>query len=140
MGFAALKTVTGTNPAANTEITETVPSGKSWIVRSISIPCVQGATQTPLPILVVKDEAGAIIYESPGSDTVQATSTTTQYNWAEGLTISGQIGATTNVHAFAPLPRDLSLKAGATISTNTIGIGANTNYGAPIIVVEENVF
>lgn len=135
----ALTIKTGTNPAANVEITETVPAGKVWEVTCISVLCVQGITQTPQPILVI-DDGTNVIYESYGSTTAQAVSTTCRYTWAPGLTISGLIGATTNVHTIAPLPYELTLKPGYRITTNTIGKGANTDYGAPILYVAELTF
>lgn len=132
---ADVAVLTGTDPAANAEIAETVATGKFYELLSISVACVQGITQTPQPILVIKDSAGKVIYESWGCTTAQAVSTTCQYTWAPGLTLTGLIGATTNVHACAPLPEGLILGPGFTITTNTIGKGANTDYGAPILYV-----
>lgn len=132
---ADIVTLTGTDPAANTEISETVAAGKGYELLSISVACVQGITQTPQPILVLKDAAGKIIYENFGSSAVQAVSTTCQYTWAPNLTLSAQVGATTNVHSTSPIPLGFILLPGYTITTNTIGKGANTDYGAPILYV-----
>ncbi len=126
----------GTDPAANTEISEVVPAGKHWRLIAVSVALVQGATQTPQPILVI-DDGTNILFESFGSSAVQAVSTTCQYTWAPGHTLSGQVGATTDVHSVAPLPAGLVLKAGYRIRTNTLGKGANSNYGAPLIYVVE---
>ncbi len=139
-GFGTYDTVlqiNGTDVAADTEITETVTADKSWLVLSVSVALVQGATQTPQPILVVTDAADDVIYESFGSTTAQAVSTTCRYTWAPGLTLSGQVGATTNVHATASLPAGFIIPAGYKIKTSTIGKGANTNYGAPSLYVVE---
>lgn len=131
MGFGALpQRVAGTDQAANTEITDTVPANETWRLISVTVALVQGATQTPQPILVIDDGTNTI-YESFGSSAAQAVSTTCQYTWAEGLALSGQVGATTNVHSNAPLPKNLILSAGWRIKTNTLGKGANTDYGAP---------
>ena len=127
---------TGTNPAANTEITETVPAGTSWLLVSVTVALVQGITQTPQPILVI-DDGVDVIYESFGSSAAQAVSTTCQYTWAPGHTLSGQVGATTNVLSVAPLPAGLILPAGFRIRTSTVGIGANSDYGAPSLVYVE---
>jgi len=126
----------GTNPAANAEVSETVPAGKSWVLLSVTVACVQGATQTPQPILVI-DDGTNVIYESFGSTTVQAVSTTCQYTWSPGLTLTGQIGATTNVHSTAPLTEGLVLQAGYRVRTNTLGKGANTDFGAPALFIDE---
>lgn len=130
----AVAAVTGTNPAANAECSDSVPAGEVWELLAYSVACVQGITQTPQPILRIT-AGGVIVYESFGSTTAQAVSTTCRYSWAPGLTISGLIGATTNVHSVAGLPAGLILSAGDTIATVTVGIGANTDYGAPIIYV-----
>lgn len=130
------KRVTGADPAANAELGDTVPAGKSWWLLSVTVALVQGATQTPQPILVIDDGATSI-FESIGSSTAQAVSTTCQYTWAGDVQLTGQVGATTNVHSVAPLPQNLLLPPGYRIRTNTVGIGANSNYGAPSYFVIE---
>jgi hypothetical protein len=134
----ALYTVqkTGTDVAANTEFSETVPTGKAWQLISVSVALVQGATQTPQPILII-DNGSTVIFENFGSSAAQAVSTTCQYTWSAGLTLSGQVGATTNVHSTSGLPANLVLNAGYRIRSSTIGIGANSNYGSPAIFVME---
>ncbi len=130
------KSVASADPPANTEFTLTVPTGKLWVVKSVTVALVQGATQTPQPILIL-DDGSSVYAETFGSSAVQAVSTTCQYNWAPELALSGQVGATTNVHATAPLPPDLWLPAGGRIRSSTLGIGANSNYGpARAFVVE----
>lgn len=132
----ALKQVNGTDVAANTEISETVPAGKHWLLLAFSVALVQGITQTPQPILLL-DDGTDIIAELFGSSAAQAVSTTCRYTWAPGLPLSGQVGATTDVHATAPLPEGLILPPGYRIRTNTLGKGANSNYGAPSLYVAE---
>lgn len=126
----------GTNPAANTEFSETVPAGKAWRLFAVSVALVQGATQTPQPILVI-DDGTDVIFESFGSTTAQAVSTTCQYTWAPGHPLSGLVGATTNVHSVGPLPLGLVLPAGYKVRSSTIGKGANSDYGAPSLFVAE---
>jgi len=75
----------------------------------------------------------AVLYEGYGSSAAMGVNTTCQYVWAPGLTLSAQVGATTNVHSSAPLPEELVLIAGNRINTNTLGLGANSNYGRPAI-------
>lgn len=136
VGRGVRKVILGTNPGANTEISETVPDGKYWLVQAISVALVQGATQTPQPILVI-DNGTTSIFESFGSSAVQAVSTTCRYTWAPGLAVSGQVGATTDVHALAPLPGELLLPPGYRVKTNTLGKGANSDYGVPALYVVE---
>lgn len=134
---AMLKRVAGTNPAANNEVSEAVPADRLWQLLAIYVPLVQGITQTPQPILQLTDASDNVLAEIYGSTAAQAASTTCAYTWARGISVaSGQIGATTNVRSFAPLP-DVILKAGFKIKTVTIGIGANSDYGVPSLFVAE---
>ncbi len=128
--------VAGTNPAANTEFSETVPAGKQWQLVSVSIALVQGLTQTPQPILVIDDGVN-VVFESMGSSAAQAVSTTCQYTWGADLPLTGQIGSGTNVHSTAPLPDGLLLPAGYRVRSVTVGIGVNSDYGAPSLYVVE---
>lgn len=134
--ISVLKRFNGTNPAANTECSDTVPAGKSWIVLAYSVQLVSGGGDTPQPILTV-DDGTTVMFESFGSTTAQAVSTTCRYTWASQLPLTGLIGATTNVHSTAPLPRDLVLYGGSRIRTTTIGASATTDYGAPSLYVIE---
>jgi hypothetical protein len=133
--WRAPQVVLGTNPAANAEWTQTVPATEIWLVLAVSVSCAQAATQTPQPLLRITDGT-SVFFESFGCTTAQAVSTTCQYTWAPGLVISGLIGATTNVHAVAPLPENLICLPGYVISSGTtVGLGANTDYGAPAFYV-----
>lgn len=258
--IAAIRQVVGTDPAANTELSEVVPADCQWTLLGLSVPLVQGITQTPQPILQIltaadaQDEiqalavdagavagsfklrftpparyaplgagpfttaaipaasaytagdiqaalraiagagldtvtvvggaspfavtftggvyggkdvpllevientlednladpvdvevtlttagrSGGIVYEGFGASAAQAVSTTCRYSWAVGLPLSAPVGATTNVHATAPLPEDLVLGPGYRIRTSTLGKGANSDYGAPSILVVEH--
>lgn len=130
-GSAATPTqLNGSNPAAGAEVSQTVPGGERWELKAVSVALVQGLTQTPQPILQI-DDGTDVVYESFGASAAQAVSTTCRYTWAPGHTLSGLVGATTNVHAVAPLPFGLVLDAGWRIKTVTLGIGANSDYGAP---------
>lgn len=134
-----LKTIVGTNPAANTELSDTVPVAKFWKLLSYSVQLAQGATQTPLPNLVITDGTGEI-FSAPGASAAVSAATTTQMTWAPGLTLTAGAALTRN---YAPLPSygafslGLILPAGYKITSVTTGIGANTDYGAPRIFVVE---
>jgi len=131
--LASVVQLNGTDQAANTEISETVPADEFWLLLAVSVALVQGITQTPQPILVI-DDGVDVVFESFGSSAVQAVSTTCRYTWATGLLLSGQVGAGVDVHAVAPLPSGLLLPGGYRIKTNTLGKGANTNYGSPSLL------
>ena len=118
---------TGTNPAANAEISQTVPAGKFWLLMSVSVSLVQGITQTPQPVLIV-DDGTNVLFESFGASSAQNSSITTQYTWAPNLPLTAGGAATV---CTAPLPVSLVLGPGYRVRTSTLGIGANTDYGAP---------
>jgi hypothetical protein len=132
-GNAILRSFTGTNRAANTEVSETVPTGKVWELLAVTVSLAQGATQTPQPTLVIADGTNTI-YAGLGASSAQNSSVTTRYTWAPGLTLTAGAAATV---ANAPLPAGLILPTGYTIATSTAGIGANSDYAAPQIFVVE---
>lgn len=134
--LASWKRVAGADPAANVEISDTVPTGKWWMLFSISVSLVQGLTQTPQPILVIDDGAN-VIFEMIGSSAAQAVSTTCQYTWAPDAPLTGQLGSAAGIHSMAPLPNFLLLGPGFRIRTSTLGLGANSNYGVPSYYVAE---
>lgn len=133
------KWVTGANPAANTEITDAVPAGKVWELLGIAFTLAQGATQTPLPTLVIDDgtsTVGSTVgYQAPCASSAQNASVTARYFIFPGLTLSAG-GAATSIYSPFPLG-GLILPAGSRISTSTAGKGANTDYGAPLYLVVE---
>lgn len=130
-----VKVVVGADPAANTEFSITVPAFEWWELLAVSVALVQGITDTPLPRLRITDGANTLLV-SHGSTAAQAVSTTCQYTWAAGGGApSGQVGATTAVSSQGGLPRGLKLPPGSVISSLTAGLGANSNYGAPVAIV-----
>lgn len=131
---AVLTVYTGTDQAANTEFSETVPAGEQWQLLSVTVSLAQGATQTPQPALVI-DDGTTILYLGYGSSAAMSASTTCRYTWAPGLTLTGQIGSSTTVRSNAPLPANLILSAGFRIRSITSGIGANSDYAAPAFYI-----
>lgn len=128
--------VTGDDPAANTEATLTVPAGKHYELLAVCLVIVQGATQTPQPVLQI-DDGSTVLWEGFGSSGAQQASTTCRYTWAPGLTLTAQVGATTGVRSNAPLPEKLILGPGFRVNTVTVGKGANTDLAAPVLYVAE---
>jgi len=126
--------VVGTNPAANTELNDLVPAGHFWWLLSVTVSCVQGATQTPLPSLIIDDGTNNI-YTSVGATGAMTAATTAQFTWGVGLVVSALIGTSPAIVATAPLPEFLFIGPGFHIKTLTAGIGANTDYGAFVYYV-----
>jgi hypothetical protein len=134
--LGVFKRVVGADPGAGAEFSMTVPTGKSWWVISVIVTLVQGITQTPQPILVIDDGANSV-FESLGSSAAQAVSTTCVYTWAGDVQITGQVGSGAGIHSLAPLPQNLVLPPGYRIRSNTLGIGAASDYGVPAALVCE---
>jgi hypothetical protein len=135
--MAALQPYIGSNPAANAEFSITVPAGKFWKVLSVTVSLVQGATQTPQPILVI-DDGTNVLFESFGATGAQSASTTARYSWvAGGPQPAALVGTTPNIHAVAPLPSGLVLPPGSRIQSSTLGKGAATDYAAPALLIVE---
>lgn len=126
--FGKPRSVVSSDPAANTDVTITIPTGPNlkYLLLAASVTVVQGATQTPLTSLVVKDAAGNTLFTAPGASAATSVSTTTTYTWYPGATFTAGAGATLNT---SPIPSGLLLKGGWTVSTSTAGKGANTDLG-----------
>lgn len=133
---STIKLVTGTNPAANVEVSETVPAGKFWKLVAVAVQLIQGITQTPQPILEL-DDGASVFFSSFGATNAQGASTTANYRWIRGgPQPAALVGTTPDIYAIAPLP-DFVLRPGYRIRTNTLGKGANTDYGAPLLYIVE---
>lgn len=115
------------DPAANTECSITVPAGSTWVILSAHLTIVQGATQTPLVSLIVKDNLGNTVGTYAGASAATSASTTSTFDWYEGAALTAGAGATSNR---APIPRGLAVKTNWTITTSTNGKGANTDLSA----------
>jgi hypothetical protein len=129
----ALKVVVGADPAANAEFSQAVPAGKTWNLLAVTVSLVQGITQTPQPTLIL-DDGTTTFFQTFGASSAQNASVTTQYTWSADLPLTAGGAATV---ATAPIPADLYLGPGSRIRSSTIGIGANSNYGAPAFYVVE---
>lgn len=126
--FIAAVAATGADAAAGSEAgTITVPAGERWLVKAVSVECVQGATQTPWPRLIITN--GDYVFAAQSGAAAQAALTTCRHSWSPNGPTVGPTGATTACTSQGTLPENLVLEAGATLATLTVGIGANTNYG-----------
>lgn len=132
LGPGVLRVVTGTDPAANTEISETVPAGKMWRIISINFTLVtDGTAANRRPRLFFDD--GTTEFYRVGSTQDHAASTTYVYTAAAQGASQSNNGNT----VMLPLPPDLILGPGFRIRTSTASAQSTDNYGAPAIYVEE---
>jgi len=128
----ALRAITGTDPAAGVEISETVPTGARWRPLAIRFALVTDATVANRESLLTFDDGATVFATSPPQG-AQTASTTFTHNWLD--TTTPRI-ALLSLVLNTPLPR-LDLLAAARVRTVTTNLQAGDNYGAPQLLVEE---
>lgn len=129
----ALRSITGTNPAAGAEISETVPTGARWELIAIKFTLTTSATVANRLVSLTLDD-GVNIFCISGGNQSEPASTVFVYSWSEGL--AGGLVTPTNAISFS-LPNPNRLPAGARIRTQTGAIQAGDQYSAVQYLVRE---
>ncbi len=131
-GRGLIRSITGTDPAAGVEISETVPTGAVWRVMSLYTALVTDATVVDRePHLILDD--GATVYYRAGFATAQAASQSRTYCWSDtGVSFVGVLGNRVGV-----LPSSIYMLPGHRVRTVTTGITAADNWDSPYLLVEE---
>lgn len=131
-GVGRLRSITGTNPAAGVEISETVPAGVRWRLMAFSAQLVASAVvATRQPFLLIDD--GTTTFFAVGSGGSNTASQTIRHGWAP-------VGATFAAGSpgyMSVLPDTLVVGAGSRFRTQTSGLDPGDDWGAPQYVVEE---
>lgn len=127
-----IRSITGTNPAAGVEISETVPTGARWLLYGFRATFVTDATATTRTINLIIDDGTTTLIRLLANGT-QTASITRTYNAIGGITAPAASGT----DGFIPLPYPYPLSAGFRIATITALIQAGDNWGAPQLLVEE---
>lgn len=131
-GHGAIRSITGTDPAAGVEISETVPAGALW--RLITLLTILQADATVIsrrPALHISD--GSTVFFKSSNPGTFAANATGNVNW----TAAGDESAVTILANRALLPNYLLLSAGFVITTVTANLQAADDWGAPQLLVEE---
>lgn len=132
-GGGALRSITGTDPAAGAEISEAVPSGARWQLLAFAADLVTSATAANrVPALVIDD--GANVYARISLNQNETASKTWRNAWLSGAAVQAD---TTNLILVASLPTPLYLGAGHRIKTVTAALDAGDNWSAPQYLVRE---
>lgn len=126
-----IRSITGTDPAAGAEISETVPARRRWKLTGILFTLATDAAAANRRVILVIDNGTNTIYALP-SDTLQTASQARLYLFTPQPVAQFQIVN----DFFLPLPI-LSLAPGYQIFTNTTALQAGDNYSAPQLLVEE---
>lgn len=131
-GRGNYRTITGSDPAAGLEISETVPTGVVWRLISMRATLVTAVGGADRQVHLLLDN-GVSVYNTQSSPSTQAAAVTRTYTF----TSSGvaQVAAGSNIQA--PLPLDWRAPEAHRIRTVTENLAVGDNWGAPILLVEE---
>lgn len=126
-----IRSITGTDPAAGEEISETVPARRRWKLISLRFDFVTNGTVADRIIYILIDDGTNPLFFIPYS-VAQTASQTKAYNLTQQLSAPFAV----NNHIFLPLPQ-LTIGPGYRIQTSTPSIKTGDNYSAPQLLVEE---
>lgn len=129
-----IRLVTGTDPAAGSEISETVPTGARWRVIAIRATLVADATVASRQVQFIFDDGTTDFFHFT-SGTGQTASQTVKYDGAK----LSNAQSTGQLEVSMSIPPDLILTGGMRFKTTTANLQAGDNWGAPVILVEEYI-
>ena len=131
-GPGRLRLITGTNPAAGVEISETVPTNARWRLRSIRFSFTASADVATRRVRLVVDDGTTTIWRTDAQIT-QVASTARTYHFGRGQ-VTDSLNVIDTVNYGLP---PFVLPAAARFSTLTVSLQALDNYGPPVYQVEE---
>lgn len=133
-GAGNIRNVTGTDPAAGAEASDTVPANSRWKVLVAQYLLVTDANvATRVPTFIIDD--GTTITAAYGAGVSPTASTTNRLNFLAGAGSMGSAAAG-NVGF---LPVGMTLSGGYRMRTATTLIQVGDNYAAPQFLVEEYI-
>lgn len=128
----AIRSLTGTDPAAGAEISETVPTGARWRFISLRVSFTTDATvANRTPALAFDD--GTNVFAQAAPNVNQAAGATFVHHY---LAV-GVNHAQTSLSAQTSTPPNLILPAGFRLRTITGALQVGDNFAAPQYLVEE---
>ena len=144
-GEGFIRRITGTDPGANTEVIETVPTNALWRPRSFSVVLVTDATghnHVPRLAIDVGTATNRLWIAPDDAANPVIENETRTLHWNSGTTngSNAQVIEITDTEIVNPrgiVPSDLLLPEGYRIRTVTDGLAGTDNYEAPIFMVEE---
>jgi len=131
-GPGVIRSLTGTDPVAASEISETVPTGARWRFISLRAQLVTDATAANRTLALVFDD-GTNSYMYAATNFNQTASQALNYAF-------GDVGQTYGFYLLGGMvsaPANLVLAAGHRIRTVTTTLQAGDNWGPPQYAVEE---
>ena len=128
------RSITGTNPASGAEISETVPSGARWKLKSIVMSFGTSATVANREITLLINDGTNTLVRIPSGQTITASAGRVINYVAIGDTVNGSVAGLTAV----PAP-DVVLFAGWKITSSTNGLQAGDDFIAPQMLIEDKI-
>lgn len=136
-GQGLIRTITGTDPAAGAELTETVPVNVRWKLKNINWTFVTDATVSTRTCRLIIDDGTSTIFNRFCKVNQTAGQTEAYQALPMGYDITAAEGTSSN-QLFIILPgEEIILMQGARMRTITTNLQAGDNYAAPIITVEQ---
>ena len=131
-GPGFLRSITGTDPAAGAEVTETVPTNARWrLVFARAILVTDATVANRRCNWLIDDGVNTFV---AADDAYDQTASTTISHCLSAIQVRGGIGTDVNTQ----LPSvPLFLFQGWRVRTSTTNLQAGDNYGAPRLLVEE---
>jgi hypothetical protein len=134
-GPGNIRSITGTNPAAGAEISETVPTNARWKLLAMTYSLVTSAAVATRTALLSVDDGGNVLTILPPAAT-QAASLSFRYNVGNlGIAV-----ATDPAQIQVPISNNILLLPNWRLRTATTGLQAGDDYAAPQLYVEEWVY
>lgn len=131
-GPGRIRSITGTNPAANVEISEVVPVGTRWRLISWQATLVADANVATRTAELIIDDGTTVIV--PAFPNVNQTAGQTM-TYTAG--VFGSFGSVAGAFNLIALPESLMLAAGFRIRTSTTNRQVGDDWTAPQMLVEE---
>jgi hypothetical protein len=134
-GAGNVRAITGTDPAAGVDISETVPTNALWRLISLAATLVTDATVINRSPTIAFDDGASVYFRSELSFFHTATNTVLYSASASPI-------FSTTLVAQAPIaiPPGILLPPGHRIRTLTTNLQAGDNWSAPVFLIEEYVY
>lgn len=130
-GPGHVRSFSGTDPAAGSEISETVPAGARWAIRGGTFVLVTDGTAGNRTVNIEVGD-GTNILERFGVSAVQAPGSTVRYVIVPTGYLASQRFSTEII-----LPREVVLFSGFTFSTTSSNLAVGDDFSAAQLLVEE---
>jgi hypothetical protein len=127
-----IRYIVGTDPAAGSEISETVPTNAYWRLQTVAFSLSTSATAANRSVnLRIDNGTTTVAYVIPGQ--LQIASLNRIYSYGAGFPLAAPLAS----YLLQPLPYGLILAPGWRIQTETDLLQAGDNFCAPLMSVEE---